>query len=211
MPNYQYACPECKFQFEKMVPMSQCADKQECPSCFRMSPREFVAVAVVSDSTLFNGERLGNVAGAVDGSLIGDHFEAMAKQAGVTTRGKQYMSGLARYPGDPQAWVSDRNDIVRVAKKRNLAVESLGLGMPTVKNEPEAPQGRGLSEKIVNAHVARMMAADPSMKRENAEAAVLDRYAPAGGKRIIKSRKKAKIPRPNIAKVGRHARGKLQA
>jgi hypothetical protein len=37
--------------------------------------------------------------------------------------GSRYSSQLARFPGDPEAYVSSRGDVLRVAKKRGLKIE----------------------------------------------------------------------------------------
>lgn len=73
--------------------------------------------------------------------------EALAKDLrgmGGSTTGKVYLSGLASYPGDPEAWVSGKSDIERVAKERNLTVEgdvnrkadSRKDDQPTVSKKP---------------------------------------------------------------------------
>jgi len=49
---------------------------------------------------------------------MGDYYKREAVRAGVDTTGKTYLSGLARYPGDPQAWVSDTGDVRRVCEGR---------------------------------------------------------------------------------------------
>ena len=46
----------------------------------------------------------------------------IAKRAGINTQGKYYVGGLGRY-NDPAAWVSTTDDILSVAKARNLNVE----------------------------------------------------------------------------------------
>jgi hypothetical protein len=46
----------------------------------------------------------------------------MAAAAGINTHGKYHMSGLGA-PDDPQAWVSGPDDVLDVAKRRNLSVE----------------------------------------------------------------------------------------
>lgn len=50
-------------------------------------------------------------------------YAAMARKAGVSISGKRYMSGLARYPGDPKAWISDRSDIKRLCERRGWGCE----------------------------------------------------------------------------------------
>jgi hypothetical protein len=42
------------------------------------------------------------------------------KQAGVSVSWKWYHSGLARFRNDPQAWVSGRDDHLRICKERGL-------------------------------------------------------------------------------------------
>jgi len=49
---------------------------------------------------------------------MGDAYAQGAKEAGVNTKGKTYLGGLARFPGDPEAWVSDRSDVKAVCAKR---------------------------------------------------------------------------------------------
>lgn len=62
----------------------------------------------------------------------GDWLRREAGAAGVSTTGKWYASGLASFPGDPTAWVSDRHDVVAVAKAKGLNVE----GFVTHKESP---------------------------------------------------------------------------
>ncbi len=41
------------------------------------------------------------------------------KKRGGSPTGKIYLSGIAAYPGDPEAWVSGRGDVKRVCDERN--------------------------------------------------------------------------------------------
>lgn len=198
MPVYAYACVK-HGQFEKLLPMKDAGLQQQCPTCRSLCPREYLPVTVVSDATLFTGDRLGQVDGAVDGSLIGDHYRALARKAGIVTHGRQYMSGLARYPGDPEAWVGDRADVVRVAKKNNFSVE----GMVSVKNEREAPAEKGLAQDVAQRLVTQKLMQNPGMSADRAMADVIDQHAPRGGKRIIKKKQRRAVPVPKIPKTGR--------
>ena len=47
---------------------------------------------------------------------------AAARRAGIATDGKCYKGGLGR-PDDPAAWVSTSDDVLAVAKARNLTVD----------------------------------------------------------------------------------------
>ena len=53
---------------------------------------------------------------------MGNLYRGMAEAAGVSTTGKQYMHGLAEFPGDPGAWVDGTSDVLRVAKERGFRV-----------------------------------------------------------------------------------------
>ncbi len=49
---------------------------------------------------------------------LGEAYAAEARRRGVNITGKVYLSGLAAYPGDPEAWVSGRGDVERVLDAR---------------------------------------------------------------------------------------------
>jgi hypothetical protein len=48
----------------------------------------------------------------------GNRYKKIAEAGGQNVTGKVYMGGLARFPGDPEAWVSDRGDVKRVVEAR---------------------------------------------------------------------------------------------
>lgn len=51
-----------------------------------------------------------------------DKYQRNAATAGVDTSGRSYCSGLAAYPGDPDGWVVDDNDIKAKAKEKGILV-----------------------------------------------------------------------------------------
>ncbi len=51
----------------------------------------------------------------------GERLVKIAQRAGISTQGKFYVGGLGRYT-DPNAWVSTADDVLTVAKERNLTV-----------------------------------------------------------------------------------------
>lgn len=55
--------------------------------------------------------------------MFAEQFKAQAVAAGVSPKGKVYQSGLAQFPGDPQAWVSDRADVARRCAELNYGCE----------------------------------------------------------------------------------------
>jgi hypothetical protein len=71
---------------------------------------------------------------------IGDRLAADARAVGVNVKGKIYIGGLAAYPGDPRAWVSDRSDVERVCQEMNYGCDG------SVKRK--ADQGRGEPDRM---------------------------------------------------------------
>lgn len=59
----------------------------------------------------------------------GDALKAISESFGMDTTGKVYMSGLARFPGDPQAWVSGKGDAEKV-------LDTMGWGSTGAINRP---------------------------------------------------------------------------
>ncbi len=56
------------------------------------------------------------------GKILDDAYRGPAHAAGVSTTGRKYLHSVARYPGDPQAWIADSHDIRRIAEEQNLGV-----------------------------------------------------------------------------------------
>lgn len=89
---------------------------------------------------------------------IGDWYKRQARQAGVDVKGKVYLSGLADYPGDPEAWVSDRSDAQRLVEKRGWECE----GAVNVKARPTGESKPvGLAEDLIQAEMATRLEAHP--------------------------------------------------
>ena len=68
----------------------------------------------------------------------GDAYKESCEKHGGTVTGKKYLHQLARFPGDPEAWVSGRGDVERVARKRKMGVEGL-VDVKTPEAEPPKP------------------------------------------------------------------------
>lgn len=92
----------------------------------------------------------------------GNYYAKVAKKAGVSTTGKVYMPGLAAYPGDPQAWVSDRHDVQKVCEQRGYNCEGAVKVKSEIKQVQEAPR---LAEDIVQRKVKQYVAKDPAIKK----------------------------------------------
>jgi hypothetical protein len=95
---------------------------------------------------------------------LGDYYRRAAEAAGVSTTGKYYSAALAEYPGDPEAWVADRHDVLAVARRKGLKVEGLvEYTPPEVEPIPEV----GLADDLVAREVDEVLALDPGRRRED--------------------------------------------
>lgn len=85
-------------------------------------------------------------------------YEA-AQSKGVDTNGKRYLSSLARYPNDPEAWVSGLSDVRRVVTDRGWncsgAVDYSGFD----PSQHERPADTPIARDIVEQHVSACLAA----------------------------------------------------
>lgn len=78
------------------------------------------------------------------------HHAALEK-AGYTTQGKVYLSGLARFPGDPRALVDGRGDVRKICEQEGWGCD----GSVKVKGQQAAPTEEvDVAEDIVQEHVA---------------------------------------------------------
>lgn len=99
---------------------------------------------------------------------VGDDYRAKAEAAGVSTTGKIYLSGLARFSGDPEAWVSDRGDVQRAVEKRpGWSCEgAVTTAAPPIDQEPKKVR---MHPRIVKRIAKQMIAADPALAKKPAE------------------------------------------
>jgi hypothetical protein len=118
----------------------------------------------VTDATFMKGRH--NHAGLE--SMSDDsrnYYLQQAEQAGVSTGGQAYMASLARFPGDPTAWVDSRADVERVARQNGMAVTS-----PTINVDPPRYFDPGpptiVAPELVNREVAQMIAENPGLKND---------------------------------------------
>jgi hypothetical protein len=97
---------------------------------------------------------------------LGDYYKARAEAAGVNTTGKTYLSGLASFPGDPTAWVSDRHDVLRVCREKGFKCSgAVDYTPPEAEPIPDVP----IAEDIVEREVDAYMANDPGERRADVE------------------------------------------
>jgi hypothetical protein len=98
-----------------------------------------------------------------------------AKSAGINISGKHYVGGLADKRGwrDPEAWVSNNDDVLKVAHKRRLAVS----GTVNYDPGPADPKRKLISESIVREEVAKEKRRNPSAKTGDLRQKVIEKHA----------------------------------
>lgn len=103
------------------------------------------------------------------------YVAAEAKSAGINISGKHYVGGLADKRGwrDPEAWVSNNDDVLKVAHKRRLSV----AGTVNYDPGPADPKRKLISEKIVREEVAKAKRRDPSAKAGLLREQVIEKHA----------------------------------
>jgi hypothetical protein len=93
---------------------------------------------------------------------VANLYRRRALAAGVDPLGKVYKPSLARYPGDPQAWVSGRADVQRICETNGWGCE----GSVNVPVREVAPRGTGrLADDIVQDKVAEILEQTPEPER----------------------------------------------
>jgi hypothetical protein len=96
----------------------------------------------------------------------GDWLREQAEAAGVSTTGKYHCSGLARFPGDPKAWVNDRADVLRVARENGMNVRGyVDYEAPEVEPTPDIP----IADDLVQSEVDDIMDCNPGLRRGDVE------------------------------------------
>ena len=104
----------------------------------------------VTDSTFLKDSENGRQ--FADCPHIGDAYKARCEANGGSVKGKKYLSQLARYPGDPRAWVSGRGDIQRICEEDGSTCD--GLVKVKGRQPREAPKpGPELAADIVEEKV----------------------------------------------------------
>lgn len=132
----------------------------------------------VSDCTFMrdsaNGKQFANSSGQ------GDHYRGVAESMGASTTGKKYLSGLARFPGDPEAWVDSRGDVQKVLEKRGWGSKGTINVKPRIGDtEPEA--GPAMAPDLVEKYATEIAMRDPHpelVDMKDLKEQVVDRMAP---------------------------------
>src|SRR5262245_2939301 len=91
----------------------------------------------------------------------GDFYAAEALARGDNISGAVYMSGLARYPGDPEAWVHNLGEYRQRVEDRGWGCE--GAVNVKMRNDVEPAPSIGIAPDIVDEEVAARCEANPEL------------------------------------------------
>lgn len=84
----------------------------------------------------------------------GNKLKKIAEAGGQNVKGKMYVGSIARFPGDPEAWVSDRGDVKRVVEKRGWKCQG------AVEHNPD-----GHTNELDAAFMERRLVTGPGLDR----------------------------------------------
>ena len=104
---------------------------------------------------------------------LGDYYRARAEEAGVSVTGKYYQSTLARFPGDPEAWVGGRGDVEKICLQRGWGCE--GSVQVDVGERPPIPDVP-LAEDLIQREVAASLKENPYQRIEDVRERVLSTH-----------------------------------
>lgn len=98
-----------------------------------------------------------------------------AKNAGINISGKYYCAGLADSRGwrDPAAWVTSNDDVLKVARKRRLAVS----GSVNYDPGPAPRQVKVLSEGIIKDEMRKELRKNPRANKGELREKIIDKHA----------------------------------
>lgn len=140
----------------------------------------------VSDQTYMRGHCSGSQ--FEKSPHMGNYYKHITEQHGGNTVGKRYVSGLARFPGDPEAWITGRDDVKRLVEKRGWGCE----GTVNVKarealnpSEPKTEVAEDLLNKYTQ-HVAEGLPDPERIDMADLKAQVKERISPKSRKKAVK-------------------------
>lgn len=111
-------------------------------------------------------------------------YREQAAAQGISTKGKIYSGSLARYAGDPQAFVSDQHDVLAVAKKEGMTVRgAVNYKPPEGVYDPGPPQPYRVADDIVAREAEKYIERNPDATLKEAKSVMAEQLLPASEKR----------------------------
>lgn len=173
MPIHLFECPQCKHGYEVLTLSMNAIPDPTCKTCGKPGERRFGVPVAKTDA--LKGQVFGGDQFEGNEKVRKDHLKK-ARQAGVNVNGAFYMNGLARFPGDPEAWVGSRAEAKKKLEERGWGCEELGVKV----REVEPLKQTGVAEDLVDTELSEMVAAGKLDKRDKKKvrAEVRERITP---------------------------------
>lgn len=143
MPIHPHECVPCGHHFEVVTLRVSTVPDPACPKCGKAAERRFGVPHLDTDTNFFAGAKLG---GGQFQPYTREAYTLPAKMQGVSINGAHYQHGLARYPGDPRAFVRDRGEMKKLLEERGWGSEDLGV---KARNDYE-PKRVPIDERLVS-------------------------------------------------------------
>jgi hypothetical protein len=133
-----------------------------------------------TDTSIMRGRQDGNWMDALPQKQA-EWMLKEAKAAGINTTGKYYMSGIAdsRAHCDGEAWISGKDDLLRVAKQRKLHVQGQVNYDPPEPSEPPK-RTNSMNPKLVRSLAKKEMRAEPGLTLAAASKRVREKHSLSG-------------------------------
>lgn len=101
--------------------------------------------------------------------IVGRDYVAKALASGVNPAGKYYLGTLARYPGDPEAWVDSLHDVRRTCEERGWgATGAVDVAAPQYA-AVEPPSKYAVAPDLVERYADEAVAERPELAARRPE------------------------------------------
>jgi hypothetical protein len=109
---------------------------------------------------------------ALDGSqfeglpdVVGRNYVAQAADAGVNPAGRYYCGSVARFPGDPRAWVGSINDVKRICEAEGWTARgAVNVEPPLYRDGYVPPETYEVADELVERDVRAALLDDPGLE-----------------------------------------------
>jgi hypothetical protein len=120
MPIHPMACDHCGHHYDSLTLSAAAVPDATCPRCRQLGRRDGFGVPAVKTQQFLPGT-------ALEGGQFADPAMRRKYAGTADVSGKRYMASIARFPGDPRAWVSDMAEAKRVIEANGWACPTLGV------------------------------------------------------------------------------------
>jgi hypothetical protein len=121
----------------------------------------------LTDRAFMEGFLTGHDDGLV-GESAQDYREKYRAATGSYPSGRRYMSGVARFPGDPRAWVDSMADVRKICEEDNLSWQYAGKVLHEAR-EPEADSDDkpyAVAPDLIEKRLKKAVEANPDLKHQ---------------------------------------------